>query len=247
MSEKLTPRSAATSMEVGRVLPPGDDERAIGYGVIGLPFTSGHYLVLRDFHAASFGPPYRAVWHRNPQGEWRVYTTGKPEESCPRYLSSALVEPATVTPIDVTWLDDFTMRVYIDDILDWTVASRPTAVTTMMSAMSVRMPMGAWTNGGFQAVMGRVAGPMLRAGRMRLSGKQLPNGQSYMAAPRRMWEVTQSTAIIQGRDIGPIGPLSPQDRIGDFYLPQRGYVFADGFGHFENFDPARHASAVAAR
>ena len=157
MTQRLTPREAATA--IGTVLPPGTDERASGYGVIGLPFTSGHYLALRDFHAASFGPPYRAVWHRDDHGAWRVYTTGKPQESCPRYLSSALAEPATVTPIDVTWLDDFTMRIYIDDVLDWTVQARPTALTRMVSAMSMRMPIGAWTNRLFQGGMGRMAGP----------------------------------------------------------------------------------------
>lgn len=247
MSARLTPREAATSRDIGTVLPPGDDERVVGQGVIGLPFASGHYLVLRDFHAASFGPPYRAVWHRTPAGEWRVFTTGKPEESCPRFISAALVEPATVGPIDITWLDDFTMRVYIDDILDWTVESRATPVTRMMTAMSVRMPVGAWTSRGFQAVMGRMAGPMLRAGRMRLSGTALPNGQSYLAAPRRLWEVTRSRAVVHGEDVGPIGPLATQGHIGDFPLPQRGFVFADGFGHFENFDPAKHVAVVGAR
>lgn len=247
MSKKLTPREAATSMEIARVLPPGDDERAIGYGVIGLPFSGGDYLVLRDFHAASFGPPYRSVWHRNPAGEWRVYTTGRPEESCPRYISADLVEPATVTPIDVTWLDDVTMRVFIDDVLDWTVECRATALTTMMSAMSMAMPMGAWTNKGFHAVMGRMATAMMGAGRMRLSGTHLPNGQSFMAAPRRIWEVTRSTALISGRDAGVIGPLVEQEFCGDFPLPQKGYLFADGFGHFENFDPTRHTLPTTAR
>ena len=91
-----------------------------------------------------------------------------------------------------------------------------------------------------------MAGPMLSAGRMRLSGG-MPNGQEFFAAPRRIWAIQASTATVSGRDIGPIGPLAKQDRIGGFWLPQRGIFFADGIGRFESFDPARHVGAVGAR
>ena len=47
-------------------LPDGDDERFTGYGVMGMPFASGHYLALRDMVASSVGPAYRAIWHRDP-------------------------------------------------------------------------------------------------------------------------------------------------------------------------------------
>lgn len=245
-AESLTPRAAATSPEIGRTLPPGDDERFIGYGVIGLPFASGHYLAFRDFQASSVGPAYRAVWHRNPDGAWTIYSTVRPEQSCPRYLSSALSQPSVVTPIDVTWLDDHTLRVYIDDTLDWTMRAEHTSATRLMTAMSGRMPGWAWTNRAVLEAMGRVAGPMLSAGRMRLRGV-LPNGQQFSAAPQRIWSVTESMAVLHGAGVGPAGPLPRQDRLGDFWLPQCGIFFAEGFGHFENFDPARHISVVGAR
>ena len=37
-------------------LPSGDDERVVGFGVMGLPFAGGHYLAFRDFPATSFSP-----------------------------------------------------------------------------------------------------------------------------------------------------------------------------------------------
>ena len=43
-------------------------ERFGGHRVIGLPFASGHYLVLRRFAAASIGPAYTSVWWRDPSG-----------------------------------------------------------------------------------------------------------------------------------------------------------------------------------
>jgi hypothetical protein len=243
MTVQLTPREAATSMELGATLPSGDSERVTGYGVIGLPFASGHYLALRDFVASSFGPAYRSVWHRDPAGNWTVYSTAEPQLSCPRYLSAAMSGPPVTTPIDVTWLSDTQVRIYIDDVLDWTVEAESTTATRMMTAMGRRMPASAWTNRVVLAAMGRVAGPMLSAGRMRLRGL-LPNGQEFVAAPRRIWAITASAATLRGEDFGPIGPLRKQDRLGDFWLPQAGIFFADGVGRFESFDSARHTGVV---
>jgi len=246
MTRTLTPREASTSLEIGQTLPPGADERFVGYGVIGLPFSSGHYLAFRDFAASSVGPAYRAVWHRDPGGAWTIYSTSEAAQSCPRYLSSALARPTIVAPIDVTWLDDHRLRVHVDDAIDWTLEARPSRATRLMTAMSGRMPAAAWTNRTVLDAMGRMAGPMLSAGRMRLRG-DLPNGQTFCAAPQRIWAVTDSTAVIEGQDAGPIGPLPQQEHLGDFWLPQRGIFFADGFGHFESFDPARHHSPAGAQ
>lgn len=43
-------------------LPPGDEERFAGYGVMGLPFASGHVLAMRRFPSSSIGPAYTSVW-----------------------------------------------------------------------------------------------------------------------------------------------------------------------------------------
>ena len=233
-------------MELGRALPTGTDDRVAGYGVIGLPFASGHYLALRDFGASSFGPAYRSVWHRDPAGDWTVYSTAPPEQSCPRFISAALAHPPVTTPIDVTWLEEAHVRIYIDDVLDWTLHLGSTLATRLMTAMSRRMPASAWTNRAILAVMGRMAGPMLSAGRMRLTGG-MPNGQEFFAAPRSIWAIERSSATVRGHDMGPTGPLDAQDRIGGFWLPQRGIFFADGVGRFESLDPAGPAGAVGAR
>jgi hypothetical protein len=42
-----------------------------------------------------------------------------------------------------------------------------------------------------------------------------------------MWCVTDSTAVVEGEDLGPVGPLAEQAHMADFYLPQRG-IFAIG-------------------
>jgi hypothetical protein len=74
---------------------------------------------------------------------------------------------------------------------------------------------------GFAAASIKTPGLLLRAGRVRLQGT-VPNGQHFQAGPRLVWAVANSTALVGGHDIGPPGPLPHQDRLGDFWLPQRG-------------------------
>jgi hypothetical protein len=167
---------------------PATGDRVSGFGVIGLPFASGHYLALRCFTASSFGPPYKALWHRSPAGAWTIYTNVDADHSCPRYLGPALARPAVVAPIDVRLCDETSVRVYVDDAVDWTFAIAPTRATALMSAMGGRMPERAWGNRWVLGAMGRMAGPMLSAGRLRLTG-DLPSGHRFKAAPRRVWSI----------------------------------------------------------
>jgi hypothetical protein len=81
----------------------------------------------------------------------------------------------------------------------------------------------------------------LGAGDIRLAGSA-PNGQHFMVAPRKMWTVAASRAVLHGEDLGPIGPLKDQARLADFRPPQKG-ICVIGTGHFENFDATVHTSA----
>ena len=80
----------------------------------------------------------------------------------------------------------------------------------------------------------------LGVGDVRLTGRA-PNGQCYVMAPKQLWVVANSTAVLRGRDLGPSGPLLRQARLGDFRMPQRGIGMV-GSGHFETFDADRHMS-----
>jgi len=214
-------------------LPLGDDDRVAGYGVIGLPFASGHYLALRCFGASSFGPPYTSLWHRDPDGAWTVYSTVDDAHGCPRYIGAALARPSIVTPIDVRLIDATSIRVYIDDAVDWTFQVTSTRATTLMSCVGAWLPEWAWANRWTLRVIGLVAGLMLSAGRLRLTGT-MPNRQRFKAAPRRVWSIESSHATIEGIELGSVGPLAGQARLGDFWLPQRGIFFTEGASRFED-------------
>ena len=55
--------------------PWPDHEYVKGWGVMGLPLDSGHYLALRVFPENDFSP-YKTLWHRDPDGRWSIHVDG---------------------------------------------------------------------------------------------------------------------------------------------------------------------------
>lgn len=238
MNTQLTPQEAASAVTANPVLPTGDDERFVGFGIMGLPFSNGHYLALRQFPATTFAPAYVSVWHRTPSCTWTFYATTPGQQSCARYFSSATPNDPVQCDIDVTWDSPWSVTIEIPGFLHWSVEMQSTWATRLMTAIGNRLPESAWTNPTALSWISRTAGPTLGVGDIRLTGTA-SNGQRYMVAPKTMWAVTASRAVLGGEDLGPIGPLLRQARLGDFRLPQRG-IGVIGSGHFENFDADRH-------
>jgi hypothetical protein len=233
-----SPRSIA---EIDKALPPGaDQERFSGYGLMGMPFASGHYLAFRHFPASSVGAGYDSVWHRDPIGKWVIYSNVSPEASCARYFGSAL-EDARVEHISVTWTGPYAFTVEVRDKLVWDLELGRSAATVAMTDLGRILPAALWRRPAVLRLMSRVAGPALGVGRVRLSGTS-PNGQWFRANPRMLWTVENSVARIDGIDIGPPGPLAEQARLGEFWLPQRG-MFVVGEAYFEQYDASRHLAA----
>jgi hypothetical protein len=233
-----TPAAVVAALAEHPVLPAGDDERFAGFGIMGLPFATGHYLGLRQFPAATFAPAYTSVWHRDPAGAWTFYATTPGQQSCARYFSSSTSTDAVQCAIDVTWVTPWAIEVRIAGLLDWTVELGETAITRLIGEVGQRLPERVWTNRIALGVISRVAGPALGTGEMRLAGTT-SNGQTFTVSPRTVWTVAASRATFDGEDLGPTGPLRTQARLGDFRLPQRGIAVV-GTGHFETFDPDRH-------
>lgn len=208
------------------MLPPGPGERFSGYGVMGLPFASGHYLALRHMTASSIGPGYRAVWHRDPTGRWTVYADAPPQLSCARYLGRALTASRT-SAVGIDWRGPRSLTVEIPGVLRWRIEIAASLATRVMSAAGARLPAGACHADWLLRPMGTFAGPVLSVGRVRLLGR-MPNGQDFGAVPRRVWRVEHSEAQLHGENIGVPGPLARQTSLGDLLLPQRGIFFAQG-------------------
>lgn len=226
------PRSLAESTETHPTLPPGVEERFSGYGVMGLPFRSGHVLGLRRFAASSIGPGYTSVWHRSPTGEWTFYQDVAAEQSCPRYFGPRL-RRSLEGPVEIRWTGPSTFSVQVDGgrAIRWEVTLDAPVAIRAMNAMARAMPEGWWRRPAVLRAMGAMAGTLLRAGRIALEGRA-PAGQRFMATPRAAWIIGSSSAWIDGVDVGAPGPLAEQEHLGDFWIPQRG-LFVVGQAFFE--------------
>jgi hypothetical protein len=241
MTKQHTPQEALASMLADPVLPHGDDERFVGFGIMGLPFSNGHYLAMRQFPATSFAPPYVSVWHRDPSCNWTFYATTPGQQSCARYFSSATPNDAVQCDISVSWVGPWSVHIEIPELLRWTLELNATAATRVMSTIGGRLSEAAWNDPRTLRRLSRVASRTLGVGDVRLTGRA-PNGQCYMMAPKQLWTVAGSHAELRGRDLGASGPLLRQARLGDFQMPQRGIGMV-GSGHFETFDADRHRNS----
>jgi hypothetical protein len=228
----MNPKELIAEIEQNPALPDGDRERFRGYGVMGLPFSSGHILGLRRWPASSIGPGYASAWHRDPDGRWTFYTDIDPQISCNRYFSAA---------IDWSGPNDFQVTTG-DGAIAWSVTIDATPISRIFTAICSNLPDKLWDQEVMLRTMGTVGGRMLRAGSMILTGLT-PNQQIFKANPLRIWTVPKSRAIIEGTDLGEVGPIPEQAQLGDFCFPQRGlFVVAQSF--VEQFDPERHLDRI---
>jgi len=237
----LEPQDYAERAE-SATLPRGDEERFSGWGVMGLPFRSGHILAARRFPASSVGPGYTSVWHRSPNGDWTFYSNAPPLQSCNRYFG-AQVEGFVQTEIAVQWPGPRSLHISLPDArFEWRSAISATAVTRALNLIGSVMPDAMWKNNHVLGLMAPIAGSLLQAGRVSMHGRA-PNGQSFIANPLRVWTIDRAKAALSGEEFGPPGPVSPQAKLGDFIIPQRG-IFVIGRAFFEPYDPALHLATA---
>jgi len=235
------PRDLALAMERRRAVPDGPGERFAGYGLMGLPFASGHVLAFRRMTASSLGLPYTTVWHRDPGGVWTFYGDVEPEQSCPRYFGEAL-HRVVMGEIDLTWDGPLEVSFRIPAArLQWGIRFTSDVLTAGLRAGGRILPGPFWKKEWTLRALGKVAGRILGIGTLALSGA-VPNGQRFQLSPRLLWRVAASTALLDGEDLGVLGPLPRQARLGDFWIPNRG-ILAFGEVGYEALDPVRHSRA----
>jgi hypothetical protein len=225
-----SPSVQAAEIERHAGLPAGAGERFTGYGVMGLPFASGHVLALRRFPASSIGPAYTSVWHRDPAGRWEFWQDQPDDQACSRYFGPALAGTRRAH-IELAWTGESTLQIAIAEAgFSWNVTLGASAATRALNAIGALVPDRAWRAPAVLAVMGPAAGKALRAGRVAMTGTA-PDGHAFVVNPQRIWLIANSSARLGDQHLGPPGPLGQQARLGDFWIPQRG-VFAIGPAFF---------------
>jgi hypothetical protein len=226
----MSARDIIEALEREAPLLDGPGDRFSGYAIMAVSFQSGHVLALRRFSASSIGPGYTAVWHRDPWGFWTFYSTVSPELSCARYFGGQ-VDRNVVTPIVITWVNPMRLRITVGAAIDWHVSLSTSLTTRLLNIVAGMIPERAWLSPTVLRFIGIAAKATLGTGRLNLTGLT-PNGHRFIANPRRLWVSDSSHAVVEGVNVGPVGPLTNQAPLGDFLLPQRG-LFVVARAHFE--------------
>lgn len=203
--------------------PWPDHEYVKGWGVMGLPFDSGHYLALRMFPENDFAP-YKTVWHRDPDGRWSIFVDGpRLDTACPRYYGPACAHVGHAE-IDLTWTGPMALRVTVDAArLDWTLDATETALLRVLNAMSARLPTWTWRPRTLLRARELLARRGLGMGDIRMRGT-MPSGHTGTLMPQRMYFIDHATATLDGHDLGHPAPVTPTPDIGGFPLPARGVL-----------------------
>lgn len=194
-----------------------------GWGVFGLPFDSRHVLALRVFPEKDFSP-YRTVWHRDPEGRWSIYVDGQSAaNACPRYFGQACAHVG-YAKIQLEWAGPATLRITVDQpALQWTVTARQTPVLRAMNALSPRLPLSTWRSPRLVRARETMARRLLGLGEMRMSGT-MPSGHTGILMPQRMYFIDETSAVLDGVDLGRATRVSPNPQIGQVPLPARGVL-----------------------
>lgn len=230
----IAARVAAIHELTGEAPWPGH-EYASGWGVLGLPFDSGHVLVLRVSPQNSFAP-FHTVWHRDPDGRWSIFVNApRLDIACPRYFGAACKYTGHAQ-IGLSWTGPRTLRVTIDEpSLDWTLRADTSPALTVLNAVSAAMPLASWRPDPLRQVRERIA-RALGMGNLTLSGVT-PSGHTGTVIPTRLYYINHAQATLDGLDLGRPARLDKNPTIGDLPLPARG-VLAIGQAMFEVRDPA---------
>ena len=226
------PRDLVEKLEARGQVSSGNEHRFAGYAVMGLPFASGHVLGLRRFPESSLGPSYTSVWHRSPDGGWRIFQDVPREQVSSHHFGTGVAD-AVIRDIRIEWSADREFTVSVDDNhpLYWSLALSNVPETRFIHALGGMTPGALWRQPMFMKLMGGVASIALGAGHMGLMGQE-SRVQRFVANPRLVWTVSGSTATFDGESVGDVGALPVQTGRGNFWIPQQG-VFVIGSAFLE--------------
>jgi hypothetical protein len=209
-----------------------------GYGVMALPFDSGHVLALRVMPENDFAP-YASVWHRTPEGAWSMYVDGPhPELLCPRLYGPALAHSGPAR-IEVSRPGRGTLRVRMKvPSLDWTLRLRSTPLTRLVNGLLPHIPRALYRQRPSLALVRAVADRALNLGSVDFAGT-LPAGQRVLIQPQRLFLIGESRAVLDGTELGRPVRADSNPATGSFHWPAAG-VFAQGDIWVEIDDEEEH-------
>lgn len=209
-----------------------------GYGVMALPFSSGHLLGLRVFPENDFAP-YISVWHRTPEGAWSIYNDGHSlETTCPRWWGPAL-KHAELTSIKLTWRGPNQLHVDMENPkLSWSMSITAPLPMRLVNAINAAQPLWTWKPSPLLRMREWAAKWFFGMGNLRFSFVT-PSGFDAIIMPQKSFFISSSDAILEGSDLGTPVKLPGNPTIGSVPLPTRP-VFITGQAHAKYKDPEEY-------
>jgi hypothetical protein len=203
--------------------PWPDHEYVKGWGVMGLPLDSGHYLALRVFPENDFAP-YKTVWHRDPDGRWSIHVDGpRLDTACPRYYGAACASVGHAN-IGLTWTAPMSLRITVDTVrLDWALTAAEPRLLGALNAMSARLPLWTWRPRALLRAREVLARRGLGMGVLQMKGT-MPSGHVGTLMPQRMYFIDDAKATLDRVDLGRPARLRSTPDIGGFPMPARGVL-----------------------
>jgi hypothetical protein len=207
--------------EMRRPAPWAGYEYVKGWAVFGLPFDSGHVLALRVMPESSIAP-YRSLYHRDPQGNWELHVDGPKVCACTRYYGSACSLTGH-TRIQLEWTGPATLRVTLNQPqLDWTLRASSDRRLDLINAVNAMLPLSSWRSSLLLRARERVA-KAIGLGEIRLSGTA-PSGDLETLIPEQIYFIEESSAALDGVDLGRPAHLRENPKLGTMRLPTRGIL-----------------------
>lgn len=212
-----------------------------GYGVMVLPFSSGHLLGLRVFPENDFAP-YRSVWHRTPAGDWSIYNDGPSlQTTCPRWWGPAL-RHTELAPIELTWTGPNELRVEMEaPRLGWTMSMTAPPLLRLLNALSAALPLWTWKPAPLRRMRAWLARRFLGMGDLRFAFVTPSRQDAYIMA-ERIYFIESSEAAWEGQNLGHPVRLEANPTIGGIPLPIRP-TFVIGQAHGRILDPEEYRQA----
>lgn len=240
----MTLATRAGAIEPGPGRSPWDGhEYGRGYGVLSLPFDTGHLLGLRVFPENDFAP-YASVWHRPPGGEWVIHVDGPDlDGACPRYWGPATGEVGYAS-IGVDWTGPADLRVTMEaPSLEWSLSMDAPPLLRVMNVVESAAPRFTWRSSHLRRFREWVARRYLGYGEIDLAFTTASGHEAVLVA-RRTYRVASSTAVLEGEPLGEPVALEQNPRIGDVPLPRTpSFVLGEAYTRIRDPEEYRRTRA----
>lgn len=220
-----------------------DHEHVRGYGIFGLPLSTGHNLALRVFPENDFAP-YITIWHQTPAGKWTIYYDAiRPDIACPRYYGKA-VDHILPAKINLEWQSSSVLTIRMKKPkLEWTVWMEEPRYLRLINSISKRMPFWTWKYDLLLKFREWMA-EWLRIGKIKLAG-YMPSGHFGILMPQRMYFINRTQIQLEGDDLGQPVIVHPNPKIGDVPLPARGiFSIGEAYWNIMDFDEYQKTRAA---